>query len=276
MKTNTANFNLAYAFGISLISLTVLLSGNSYADWEAKTPNEKKGLEIATKSKESNTGWISSENKMEMVLINNHGEKNTRSVRARALEVKDDGDKSLSIFDDPRDVKGTAFLTFSHVDKSDDQWLYLPALKRVKRISSRNRSGPFMGSEFAFEDLSSFEIKKYGYEYIGEEMLGGKPTSKVKLTPQDKDSGYKYFYTWFSHEHFQPLKSEFYDRKGSLLKTLKLSNYKKFDVGVWRATQMNMENHQKKRRTELHFNDFKFDTGLKSSDFNKRKLKSLR
>ncbi len=258
------------------LSLLSFIALPAHAAWEAKTDAEKKGLAIATKSKNSNVNWVSSQSKMQMELINNHGEKSTRQVRSRALEVQGDGDKSLSIFDSPRDVKGTAFLTFSHVDKSDDQWLYLPALKRVKRISSKNKSGPFMGSEFAFEDLSSFELSKYSYEYLTTEDIDGEAADKVKLVPQDKYSGYKYFYTWYSQKHLQPLKSEFYDRKGTLLKTLTLSNYNKFDVGVWRALNMEMINHQKKRRTLLSFKDFEFDVGFKSSDFNKRKLKSLR
>ncbi len=104
-----------------------------------------------------------------MTLRNRHGEEVTRQMRSRALEVADDGDKSMIIFEDPADVKGTALLTFSHKTADDDQWLYLPALKRVKRISSSNKSGPFMGSEFAYEDLSSQEVEKYTYKYLRDE-----------------------------------------------------------------------------------------------------------
>jgi len=93
-----------------------------------------------------------------MTLRNRAGKESLRNVRIKNLEVDGDGDKSLSIFDEPADVKGTTSLTWSHSDKPDDQWLYLPALKRVKRISSKNKSGPFMGSEFAFEDIGSQEV----------------------------------------------------------------------------------------------------------------------
>ena len=96
-----------------------------------------------------------------MVLKNRHGDESERDLRIRILEVEGDGDKSLSIFDSPGDVKGTAFLTFTHKFADNDQWLYLPALKRVKRISSGNRSGSFMGSEFAYEDISSEETEKF-------------------------------------------------------------------------------------------------------------------
>ena len=90
---------------------------------------------------------------MEMILRNRHGQESKRVIRLKTLEDPGDGDKSMSIFDEPRDVKGTAFLSYTHKSGSDDQWLYLPALRRVKRIASDNKSGSFMGSEFAFEDI---------------------------------------------------------------------------------------------------------------------------
>ena len=259
-----------------VISSLVAFAFSASAAWTPSTEAEKKGLAIAVQSKQANTGWGNSSSEMEMILINNHGDKSTRKVRSLALEVKNDGDKSLSIFDSPKDVKGTAFLTFTHIKKNDDQWIYLPALKRVKRISSKNKSGPFMGSEFAFEDLSSFEIPKYAYEYIGDEKVNGKTVSKVKFIPQDQYSGYKYFYNWFSQIHFQPVKTEFYDRKGALLKTLTASDFRQFYNGFWRAHQLHVVNHQKKRETQLFFNNYKFNIGLKDSDFNKRKLKKIR
>ncbi|HCM05717.1 MAG TPA: outer membrane lipoprotein-sorting protein, partial [Oceanospirillales bacterium] len=122
---------------------------------------EQQGLAIAKERKARDLGWGDSTSSVIMTLRNAQGEESIREMRMKSLEVANDGDKGLTIFDTPKDVKGTAFLNFSHIEKSDDQWLYLPALKRVKRISSRNKSGPFMGSEFAYEDLSSFEIEKY-------------------------------------------------------------------------------------------------------------------
>ena len=128
----------------------------------AESPEEK-GLAIAREADRRDTGFGDSTANLLMVLRNRHGQESVRNIRVRTLEVEGDGDKSLSIFDNPKDVKGTAFLTFGHKVGDDDQWLYLPALKRVKRISSRNKSGSFMGSEFAYEDISSPEVEKYTY-----------------------------------------------------------------------------------------------------------------
>ena len=142
---------------IIVISLMLsLMPGLCFAD-------EQKGLEIMQEVDKRDLGWGDMTADMKMILKNKNGDEHVRSLRMKALEMQDDGDKSLSIFDSPRDIKGTAFLSFTHALEADEQWLYLPALKRVKRISSNNKSGPFLGSEFAFEDLTSFELKKYKY-----------------------------------------------------------------------------------------------------------------
>ena len=128
---------------------------------------------------------------MQMILKNRHGQASERIIRMKSLEVQDDGDKSLSIFDDPKDVKGTAFLNYIHKTDDDDQWLYLPALKRVKRISSRNKAGSFMGSEFACEDFSSQEVEKYTYKWIRDEIYNDSDCYVVEFYPVDqKNSGY--------------------------------------------------------------------------------------
>ena len=129
-----------------ILIVTLALLGNSVC--LAQTPQEK-GLAIAVEADKRNTGWANSTTEMFMTLRNAQGQESKRRMRSKTLEVKNDGDKSLTIFDHPRDVKGTAFLSFTHATRPDDQWLYLPALRRVKRISSANKSGPFMGSEFA-------------------------------------------------------------------------------------------------------------------------------
>lgn len=138
-----------------------------------KTPEEK-GLEIAIEADKRDAGFKDMSANMTMTLRNRHGKESIRKIRLKGLEVEGDGDKSLSIFDSPRDVKGTAFLSFSHRTGDDDQWLYLPALKRVKRISSRNKSGSFMGSEFAYEDITSQEVKKYTYRWVRDEVYDDK------------------------------------------------------------------------------------------------------
>lgn len=251
------------------IGVLVLGSSSALAD-------EAKGLEIAKERKVRDKGWQDSSASMEMILKNSRGDTANRLMRMKSLEVANDGDKGLTIFDEPRDVKGTAFLSHSHTEGADDQWLYLPALKRVKRISSRNKSGPFMGSEFAYEDLTSFEIEKYRFNYLKEETLNGLATFVVEQTPRDKKSGYKRQIVWLDKSEYRPLKVEFYDRKNALLKTLMFTDYKLYLDKYWRAHTLVMVNHQNGKSTTLKTNDIQFQTGLKERDFKNSVLKRVK
>jgi len=237
---------------------------------------EEKGLSIATEASASDEGWGDSQAKMKMVLRNKAGKESSREVRLKNLEVLDDGDKSLSIFDKPADVKGTSFLSHTHVVKPDDQWLFLPALKRVKRISSANKSGPFMGSEFSYEDLSSQEVDKYTHTYIADEEVDGRIAYKLDQVPTYVKSGYTKRTIWIDQEHLYPVKIEFYDRKGTLLKTLEFKDYQQYVDKYWRASQMLMINHQNGKSTDLIWEDYEFQVGLEDSDFSQSALKRAR
>jgi len=242
---------------------------------EAGSP-EARGLAIAQEADRRDSGWGDQTAEMKMILRNRQGEESTRELRTKTLEVEGDGDKSLTIFDHPRDVKGTAFLSYSHATKPDDQWLYLPALKRVKRIASKNKSGPFMGSEFAYEDLSSQEVAKYSYRFLREEELDGRPTFVIERYPQYEHSGYTRQVVWIDQEMYQPLKIEFYDRKNSLLKTLTVSGYKQYLGRYWRPDRMDMVNHQTGKSTTLLWSNYRFRTGLTDRDFDRNALKRAR
>ena len=202
-----------FASTTALILITV---GNFSIGVASAQTAEEKGLEIAVEVDRRDTGFGDSGASMEMILKNRKGDTSLRKVRVKTLEITGDGDKSMSIFDKPADVKGTAFLTYSHSKEPDEQWLYLPALKRVKRISSKNKSGPFMGSEFAYEDISSQEVDKYTYKFLREEDLDGKPTFVNEQVPTYKNSGYTRQVVWIDQSKYIPLKIEFYDRKNSL------------------------------------------------------------
>ena len=241
----------------------------------AQTP-EQQGLEISKQAKIKDMGWTDNTADMLMVLKNAQGQESTREIKIQSLEVQDDGDKSLTVFNKPRDVKGTAFLSFSHPVGADDQWLYLPALKRVKRISSRNKSGPFMGSEFAFEDLSSFEVEKFTYKYLGEETVHNEPSHKIEQYPVDENSGYTKRIVWLDKSELRIQKIDFYDRKDSLLKTLTFEGYKLYLGKHWRPDRQVMVNHQNGKSTELAWRNYEFKTGLNDGDFNKNSLKRAR
>ncbi|MFT6988755.1 MAG: outer membrane lipoprotein-sorting protein [Paraglaciecola sp.] len=235
-----------------------------------------KGLAIAKERKLRDMGWGDSSADMSMILRNAQGDEVERKMRLKSLEVVDDGDKGLTIFDQPLDVKGTAFLNFSHATKPDDQWMYLPKLSKVKRIRSRNKSGPFMGSEFAFEDMSSFEIAKYEFKYLRDETFEGQASFVLEQVPKDKDSGYSKQIIWVDKKHYRALKIEFYDRKGSLLKELINFDFTLYSDKYWRPMRVEMFNEQNGKSTELVTHQLTFNTGLSESDFNNGTLKNVR
>jgi len=261
-----------------------LISQTSFASSTVSTTSEialeqvaqEKGMEISLETKSRDTGWMDFTADMLMTLRNEQGQESVREVKMKSLEVETDGDKSLTVFNQPRDVKGTAFLSYSHSVGADDQWLFLPALKRVKRISSRNKSGPFMGSEFSFEDLSSFEIEKYTYQYLGDELVDGMDSFKVAQFPTDENSGYTKRIVWVDKQEYRIIKVEFYDRKKSLLKTLSYNDFKLYLDKYWRANTSNMVNHQSGKSTELKWNNYEFKTGLNDADFSRNSLKRVR
>lgn len=241
----------------------------------AETPEEK-GLAIAKEAKARNTGWGDSQADMTMILRDKGGNEAERIVKVKSLEVKGDGDKGLSVFEQPRDVEGTAFLTYSHIEGNDDQWLFLPALKRVKRISSSNKSGPWMGSEFAYEDLSSFEVEKYDYKFLRDDELNGEKMFVVEMVPTYNNSGYSKTIAWIDQEHYRVHRIEFFDQKNDKLKELNMSEFKQYLGKYWRAHRQEMENVQTGKSTTIIWKDYEFNVGLSEDDFNKSSLKRAR
>ena len=242
---------------------------------------EDKGRAIAEEWDRRDRGFGDTVSVMKMVLENAHGQTSERRMRFKTLENPDpkDGDRSLLIFDKPRDIKGTALLTFSHILEPDDQWLYLPAVKRIKRISSKNKSGPFVGSEFAYEDFSAQELEKYSYKFLREEPCAadGKDVCFVlEQKPLYENSGYTRLIAWYDKDEYRQRRIEYYDRKGSLLKTLTFSDYRKYLGQYWRPHDMYMVNAQNGKKTRLIFEKITFRNGLSERDFNRNTLKRAR
>tara|TARA_R110001606_G_scaffold361754_7_gene515320 strand:+ start:235535 stop:236314 length:780 start_codon:yes stop_codon:yes gene_type:complete len=255
------------------IFLLILLLAMPLA--QAETAAEK-GLVIITEADKRDQGWQDSSADMLMILRNRQGDESVRQIRMKNLEVIGDGDKGLTVFDEPRDVKGTAFLTYSHSLIADEQWIFLPALKRVKRISSNNKSGPFMGSEFSYEDISSFEVPKYSYLYLKDDVVNGQDCFVIETRPLYEHSGYTKSYVWIDKLEYRIQKIDFYDRKDSLLKTQVFNDYKQYLNRYWRADTVTMENKQNGKSTTLQWSNYQFKTGLTDKDFEKNDLKRQR
>ncbi len=256
-----AGFALFFSLSAKTLVADVGLTGN-------------KGYDVAARSDRSDRGFADSEVALKMILKTRSGKSTERDLRITTLEVPDEslGDKSLVVFSSPRDIDGTALLSHAHILDPDDQWLFLPALKRTKRISSVNKSGPFVGSEFAFEDFTALELNKYDYRYLREEVYDGRGTDVIELRPKYQHSGYTRQIAWIDQKHFQFRKIEFYDRKNALLKTLELKNYKRYQKKYWRPHLLAMTNHQTGKSTDLVYGNFRFGAGLGNGNFVKSVL----
>lgn len=254
---------IVFMMGMVLICIAGDLSAN-------------KGLEIAILSDKNNDGFIDSSSTMTMNLINKRGDVVTRKLRFKSLEVPTDGDKSIAIFESPRDVKGVAILSYAHKVEADDQWLYLPALKRVKRIASKNKSGPFLGSEFSFEDFSFQEVEKYEYLYLEEEIYLNNPCYVIERKPLDPYSGYTKQLVWIDKENYLVQKIHHFDRKSFHLKTQLFKDYRKYEGFFWQPHEIEMINHQNGKKSILIFDDVKLKNGFTDRDFSQNSLKRSR
>lgn len=262
----------------STIVITLMLSFLLVVVTSADAAADDKGFEIAARADRTDVGFGGSEVQLQMVLRNSAGQQTTRELRIATLEKPDEtvGDKSLVMFETPRDIEGTALLSHAKILDPDDQWLYLPALKRVKRISSSNKSGPFVGSEFAFEDFTAIELNKFDYTYLRVEDCDQLQCDVVERQPLYENSGYTKQISWIDQADYQLRKVEFYDRRGDLLKVLVLDDYRQYDNDVWRAHKLSMSNVQTNKQTDLIYGDFDFDVDLGDDDFVKGRLSRLR
>ena len=228
--------------------------------------------EIAKKSFEKMSGYQSSISKTTMVLKNAQGSTNTRKMYIKKLEGTN-GDKSLIVFLYPMDIKDTKLLSYEQIGKDDKQWLYLPALKRVKRISSRNKSGSFMASEFSYEDIASQNYRNYSYIGKAEKVTrNGKSYLRVERIPKDTHSGYSRQVVYIDPKSYLAKSGEYYDRNGRLLKKVSFLKYRKIK-GIDRIVKMKMENVQNGKSTFPIWDSDKVKAGLHKSDFSKRVLK---
>ncbi len=242
---------------------------------------EEKGFAIAARSDRSDRGFADSEVTSTMILRNSQGQESKRVMFQRTLEVQDEnfGDKSILVFKSPVDVDGTALLSHAKILDQDDQWLYLPARKQVKRLSSKNKSGPFVGSEFAYEDFTSQELNKYKYKYLRAEPCPNAPAltcDVVERTPQYEYSGYTKQIGWTDQRDHQSRQVDFYGRQDQKLKTLTFGAYKKYNDKYWRAHELKMVNHITGKSTDFLFDEYKFGLNFSDKDFVKGVLTHVR
>lgn len=227
---------------------------------------EDKGTRIALQADQANAGWVSERARLDMLLVNAQGDETTRQLTIDTLEGDSDGDRSRVQFESPADVRGTRMLTWSHKTGNDDQWLYLPAVKRVKRINAANKSGAFMGSELAYEDLGSQEPEKYRYRWLQDSEVNGRACDLLERVPVSRQSGYARHVLCLDREYQLPLHIDYFDRKNELLKTSVYSQHSRHGA-VWKIDAIEVRNVQTGKRTLLTWSEREVGIGLDPRDF---------
>ena len=184
--------------------------------------------------------------------------------------------KTLIRFLEPSDVKGVGLLILEYHDgeKGSDQWLYLPALKKSKRIVSNQKNQNFMGSDFSYEDMKGLEISENSYKLLGEEKVIGQLCYKIETVPF-RTVNYSRQIVWVDKDRSLMRKVEFYDNKNRLLKVMTVPEIRK-DGDYWTVLRMEMENIQKPHRTTLEISDIVYDSGIEENFFSEDYLKRIR
>jgi len=227
------------------------------------------GLDVIQNTYDRPTG-DNMQGDLSMILINSRGDERVREIKQF---TKDFGavDKKIMFFMSPADVRNTSFMSWSYDDptKNDDQWIYLPALKKVKRISSDSKGDYFMGSDFTYDDLGDRHPLDDTHRIVREEVVNGKSTYVVESIPKDKDYMYSRTITWINRDSWIGLKKEFYDEDGDLLKILMVEDQQVFD-GITVITKMRMNNIQKKQSTVMSFSNVVVNKGIADDNFTER------
>ncbi|MGE0151576.1 MAG: outer membrane lipoprotein-sorting protein [Reyranellaceae bacterium] len=240
------------------------LAGASAA---AESGDRDKGMQIARAAQERAGGYGSYVAAGKMILRDKTESFNVREFAAKSLEMDGDGDRTEIEFATPLDVRGMALLTHAHTTRDDDQWLYLPAINRVKRITSSSRSGSFAGSEFSYEDLVGHVLEKNDYEYLRDEPCPGNPQRSCHVNvqiPKAADSGYSRLVGWLDAEDYRTYKVEYFDRRGAHIKTMVSTDFRLYKERYWRAHNMVMSNHQTGKSTVMEWARYDFQTPVRA------------
>ncbi len=229
------------------------------------------GAEIMEKVYNRETGDSRTSN-LEMILINRHGAERVREIKQYEKDFNEE-EKKIMFFISPADVRNTSFMNWSYdSEQSDDQWIFLPALNKVKRISSENKSDYFMGSDFTYDDLGDRILEEDEHQLIGEDTVDGKEVFVVENIPVDEDDLYSRTLTYVWQDNWIGLKKEFYDREGELLKVLTVNEIEEID-GILTIIDTEMHNVQSDHRTILKTSEVEYNTEVDEDLFSERMMK---
>ena len=255
-------FNKIISNTISITIFSILISGTTMFPEKVFALN---GREIMEKVNARDTGDRSI-TEMEMILIDKKGNKRVRKLKTFGLEKGKDS-LSLMFFLSPADVRNTGFLTFDYDEsgKDDDQWLFLPALRKTKRIAAGDKSGSFMGSDLNYSDMTSPDLNLYEYTLMKETEVKGQKVWQIKSVPKTKaeaeKSGYSKSVVFIRQDNYVMIRGVRWVHKKKRNKYLDVRKLEKID-GIWVSTEMHVTTKSGKKtlhktilkQKNVHFN----------------------
>lgn len=256
---------LALAAGIALCASRALaISG-------------REALDQAKKLDDTTRHWSDRTQSMVLTISDSSGKQRSRELRVFTKRAGGGEEKAISFFSAPPEVKGTAFLQWTHPGRDDEQWLYLPEFKRTRQISARLRDESFVGTDFTFRDLEILaEISGWSEDDAaatleGEETVDGALCHRISLRPHQEGMVYDRIVLWLDTAKLVARKIDFYGRDGALAKSLSLQDIR--DVGpIPTAHHLEMRTLAKASRTVVDLPEVKFDSGLDDDLFTQRYL----
>lgn len=238
---------------------------------------QQSGREIMLKVDEQ-TNLPDEYQEMEMVQISSNGKKMNRLLKMY-IQRQDENRNSLIVFTSPADIEGSAFLTIENDGREDDNWLYLPILRRSRRISSSDITDKFMGSDFTYEDLQEEDLRDFDYQYLGDGEVAGKPVYKVEATaatPAKKDeTGYSKRVIYVDQASSLMVKIEYFDTNGKHTKTFEADDIRPIaGTDKYRTYSMIMTDLKKDHQTKLRYSEIQINNDFRTDMFSKRTLES--
>jgi len=210
--------------------------------------------------------------KVRMKLINAQGNAREREMTMLRINLGKSGDQRYYIyFHGPADVKGTSFMVWKYPAKEDDRWIFVPALKLVKRIAADDKRSSFVGSDFTYEDVSGRDLEDETHALLRKENLGGRPTYVIESKPK-ASADYSRRMSWIDSERWLPIKEEYLDARNELLRVFTADKVEQTGK-QWTVTARSMKNLQSGHRTEVVYQEVGYDVGLKPDIFTERYLR---
>jgi outer membrane lipoprotein-sorting protein len=252
----------------------LLLAGATPATAQDDQPTGLSIMKKADRARRADTERIT----MTMTLENSRGQTRVRTIESWNRRITEDEEHRFSRFKEPADVKDTTLLTYDYVSKDDDIWLYLPALKKVKRILSSNKSDYFMGSDFTYEDMENFDFVNWDYAIPGKEAVEGAECWIVDAVPNNdkkrSESGYSKVRYWVALEDDLVRKIEYTDKKGRMSKMMTTSDIRPVsDTDPRkRSRKLKMQNFVTKHTTHLDYLQIELDVAVDDEIFSQRNL----